>query len=275
MTSGAKRQVVGGDARHPSWSPSGSRLAFDRPRAGLQIGRLVSTIAVSGGTATEVADLTGTVATFPAWARDGIWFTSVAGGTVNIWRIAVDEGTGRATGAPEQVVTSTTRTSRASPSADGRRVLFVSSEISFALMRHGFDPQKGRVLTEPQVILSSPRELIDPVPSPDGAWLATILYERDIQDIVLVRTRTGETRRLTNDALREDFCAWAPDGSKLYFCVNLGRRARFGASGPTGAGESASSPGRTARTSSTLCRPPTADGCMWRSESPTRRPSSI
>ncbi len=46
-----------------------------------------------------------------------------------------------------------------------------------------------------------------------------LLEDGGQQDTLLVRVRTGETRRLTDDPLREDFLEWAPDRSQLYFTV--------------------------------------------------------
>ncbi len=245
VATGATRKLFAGDATHPAWSPSGSRIAFHR-RIGQRLGTAVSTIAVSGGSPTNAVELTGSLNTLPAWTREGIWFDSSAGGLPNIWRVRVDEATGRPEAAPEQVVTSTNRTWGPSWSADGRRLLFNSLNLSIGLLRHGFDPERGRVLPEPRVVLSGPREIQGPVPSPDGEWLATILFEGEIQDLLLVRSGTGETRRLTHDALREDYVAWAPDGATIYFCVAPGEKSEVWRMRPDGSGRQlvVASPGK-------------------------------
>jgi Tol biopolymer transport system component len=222
VASGARRKLYDGDGRTPSWSPSGSRIAFDQGRYGNSpdAQRGVSTIPAAGGAPTAVVNVDAAVWTNPDWTRGGITFDSMAGGTLGIWRIAVDEATGASLGESVPLLTSVTDTIRSSSSADGRRVLFAAAVGSFAIDRFDFDPARGKLAGERQVVLSGPRDLRPQNLAPDGEWLATILLDRNHRhDILLVRVRTGETRRLTDDAPRKYALRWAPDGSKLYFCV--------------------------------------------------------
>ncbi len=220
VATGAQRTLYERDGRSPSWSPSGSRIAFHQYR-GLAVSsrHALSTIPVSGGEPTVVLQLTGNVPSRPDWTRAGILFDSIAGGVPNAWRVRVDEATGAAAVEAEQVVTATSSVSPSS-TADGRRILFESSERTVALERFAFDPVRGKLGPAPLSVLSGPRDLRLYRPSPDGEWLATLLLdEGGRRDILLVRTLTGETRRLTDDPLQKDSLAWAPDGSRLYFCV--------------------------------------------------------
>ena len=99
-------------------------------------------------------------------------------------------------------------------------MLFASSSASYTIERVPFDPVRGRVAGEPRGVLSGPRQLMLVDVSPDGEWLATVLLDlRGRKDLVLVRARTGETRRLTDDVHAKDFVVWAPDGSRIYFAV--------------------------------------------------------
>ncbi len=78
---------------------------------------------------------------------------------------------------------------------------------------------------------------------PDGAWLAMVLWEHDGQkDGLLVRTKSGETRRLTNDWLREDALVWAPDASRLLFAVPTGSVSETWSIRPDGSGRELEAP---------------------------------
>ncbi|HYN41079.1 MAG TPA: hypothetical protein VE129_04825, partial [Thermoanaerobaculia bacterium] len=78
-------------------------------------------------------------------------------------------------------------------------------------------------------------------------WLATLLMEGEIQDLILVRTSTGETRRLTDDALREDDFAWATDGETIYFTVAPEGKSEVWSIRPDGSGRErcVNAPGNT------------------------------
>ena len=221
VATGAKRRLYDGNAMHPTFSPSGVRIAFHQmPRSAGLSGRLaLSTIPVSGGAPTIVLELPTTLASIPAWTRAGIWFVSSAGGRPNIWRVRVDEATGKRIAEAEQVMNGTGST-QPSATADGRRLLFMVATRTITINRYDFDTARGRLAPQPHPVLTGPRDFRLQAVSPGGEWLATLLLEDGgRQDILLVQVRTGETRRLTDDSLRKDFLEWAPDGSKLYFGV--------------------------------------------------------
>ncbi len=221
VATGAKRKLSDSNATHPTWSPSGSRIAFhQRAEFGSLSGHhALSTIPASGGVPTTVLDLPTSLPSIPAWTRGWLWFLSSAGGYWNIWRVRVDETTGKRIGEAEQALNGIGST-WPSATADGRKLLFAMVNKTTVIDRFAFDAARGRLLPEKHPILSGPRDFRLKAASPDGEWLATTLFdEGGRQDILLVRVRTGETRRLTDDPLREDFQEWAPDGSKLYFGV--------------------------------------------------------
>jgi len=221
VASGARRKLYDGNAVHPSWSPSGTRIAFhQRPDPASLSGRhALSTIPVSGGAPTVVLELPTSLSSIPSWTRGWIWFLSSAAGVFNIWRVRVDEATGERAAEAEQVLNGTGST-WPSATADGRKLLFTVGDRTITIVRYDFDSARGSLNPEPHPVLSGPRDFRLQAVSPDGEWLATLLIEDDgRQDILLARVRTGETRRVTDDPLREDLFEWAPDGSKLYFAV--------------------------------------------------------
>ena len=219
-TGKARKLFEGG--KYPTWSPSGTRIAFEQGKGGLSLGGnwTLSTMPVSGGAPTPVVELPSTMASCPDWSLTGITFDTSVAGQTNVWRIEVDEATGSPLGEEQPVLVSPAESLRSSSTRDGRRMLFVTWEGANSIDRFDFDPAKGRLVGERETVASGPRDLRPNGLSPDGQWLATVFLERGgRKDIVLLRVGTGETRRLTDDPLPKDLLRWAPNGSKLYFCV--------------------------------------------------------
>ena len=98
--SGAKRVLAkDADAMQPSWSPHGTRIAFWGLR-GSSGQRDLWTIAADGSDAATG----GTTVTddppldwSPTWSPDGrhLYFSSTRGGTMNLWRVPIDESSGK------------------------------------------------------------------------------------------------------------------------------------------------------------------------------------
>src|SRR5260370_36868614 len=87
---------------------------------------------------------------------------------MNIWRMAIDERTGRAVGPPE-IITTGVQSSIARPtfSADGSRLAFQSHTESINPVALPFDPSTGRPGTA--VVLGNPTGTLIPTDiSPDG-----------------------------------------------------------------------------------------------------------
>ena len=219
-TGKARKLFEGG--KYPTWSPSGTRIAFEQGKGGLSLGGnwTLSTMPVSGGAPTPVVELPSTMASCPDWSLKGITFDTSVAGQTNVWRIEVDETTGASLGEAKPVLVSPAESLRSSSTRDGRRMIFMTWEGANSIDRFDFDPVKGRLVGERETVASGPRDLRPMGLSPDGQWLATLFLERGgRKDIVLLRVRTGETRRLTDDPPQKDLLRWASDGSKLYFCV--------------------------------------------------------
>jgi Tol biopolymer transport system component len=119
-----------GDAVQPTWSPHGSRLAFWSIRStSAAIGqRDVWTVDASGGAATRVTD-DAALDWNPVWSPDGryLYFASDRGGSMNFWRVRIDEVTGKVLDEPRPVTRGGGTATRQSLSfsRDGRRMAFV------------------------------------------------------------------------------------------------------------------------------------------------------
>jgi Tol biopolymer transport system component len=135
---------------------------------------------------------------------------------MNLWRIAVDESSGRPRGAPEPVTTGV-QASAGLPrfSRDGSRLVFQSRVAAVNPVAIPFDPIRERA-GAPSVLDSQNNVRIPNDVSPDGTQIA--LYNiGEHQEDVFIGTADGRMRRVTDDAARDRGPVFTPDGRSLLF----------------------------------------------------------
>jgi len=221
VETGQKRQLTrGGDAMQPKWSPHGYRVAYWGLR-GSSGQRDLGTVAADG----SEADPGGVAVTddapldwSPAWSPDGahLYFSSSRGGTMNLWRVPIDERTGHTRGAPEPVTTPSLWSGQASLSRDGTHLAFATLDWRSTLLRVAFDPVREETVGSPTAILKSTRPIRDHDISPDGRWVA-FNHAGVQEDILVARIDGSQYRRLTDDAFRDRGPIWTPDGQRIGF----------------------------------------------------------
>jgi Tol biopolymer transport system component len=229
---GQKRLVVGGqdstrhgggDASQASWSPHGSRIAYWGIR-GDTGQRDVWTIPAAGGRAVEV---TNDVATDwnPVWSPDGrfLYFGSDRGGTMNLWRVPIDEPTGRTLGPPEPAFLPATYVGHYSFARDGRHVAYRTQESTGNLLRIAFDARTEKLTSSPVKVLQSSMVILNLDVSQDGKWLA-FRPGFGQEDIFLVRSDGTGLKHMTDDPFRDRGPKFAPDGERLAFYSNRSGR---------------------------------------------------
>jgi Tol biopolymer transport system component len=155
----------------------------------------------------------------PAWAPDGrhLYFGSNRGGTMSLWRVAIDEATGRTLGEPEAITLPALWSGRYSIASDGRRIAFESLDWRSTLHRVALDPLAERTSGAPiSVFQSTGRPIRDHRVSPDGQW---IVFSRSgvQEDLFLTRFDGSQYRRLTDDPFRDRGPTWSPDGQRIAF----------------------------------------------------------
>jgi serine/threonine protein kinase len=224
------------DAILPSWSPHGQRIAYARrlvarPQAGLW------TVAADG--TSPVALLTDGFRNWsPVWSPDGrfLYYSSDRGGSFNLWRIAVDETSGRARGDPEPVTTPATFLAHPTISGDGRHIAYVSSQTSINIQRIAMDPGAGTVIGDPVPVTSGLRQWSTPDPSPDGQWVAFYTLVQPEGQIHIARPDGSGLRRLTPDSAADRMPRWSPDGQWIAFFSNRGGQLEVWKIRPDGSG---------------------------------------
>jgi Tol biopolymer transport system component len=228
VTSGEPRRLVDADAIQPSWSPHKKRIVYgsrllnnNRRRADLW------TVPVGGGTPTPVLeDLP--YDWNPVWSPDGghVYFISDRGGTMNLWRVAIDEDSGRARGAPEPVPTPAPFCAHPAISADGKHFAYSSVLISANVQKLALDRATGAA-ADATWVTSGSRLWSDPDPSPDGTTVAFYSAVEPLGDLYLSGADGTQLRQLTSDAALDRMPHWSPDGLWISMFSNRSGRLQI------------------------------------------------
>ena len=217
---GAPRELNSGDAILPSWSPHGHRIAFAH-RLGTPAQGDIWTISPDGGKPLAVTtDLARDWS--PTWSPDGkyIYYSSNRSGSMNLWRIAVNEETGEPRGRPEPVTTPATFLAHPSVGDDGSRIVYVSAQITVNIQRIAFDPVAGTVIGQPVAVTTGTRQWSSPDPSPDGSWVAFYSLTQPEGNLYVAHPDGSALRAVTTDTTTDRVPRWSPDGKWLSFFSN-------------------------------------------------------
>jgi Tol biopolymer transport system component len=220
VATGTRRLITPGDAVQPSWSPRGHRIAYWGRRVGRHQ-RDIWTVPAAGvkpGEGAVAVTDDASVDWNPVWSPDGrfLYFSSDRNGTMNLWRVPIDETTGRVLGDLEPVLAPSRWTAHPSIAADGRRLIYASVDETSTIERVSFDPVGRRVTTEGVPILSGSLLVREVGSSPDGKWVA--FSSRGTREDIFVSSSDGSSlRQLTNDPFRDRGADWSADGKRIAF----------------------------------------------------------
>jgi eukaryotic-like serine/threonine-protein kinase len=222
----AKRRLLlhadSGDALQPSWSPNGKRIAFwgvsqrgtpqrdvwtidpDDPQPQRTLVRVTNDPALKWN---------------PVWSPDGryLYFGSDADGTLNLWRVAMDETAGKTDGMPEPVYLPASMSGHFTFSPQGE-LAFTAMTHSFRLLALPFDATSGSV-GPPRPLFGGSMSMLSFEPSPDGKEIA-FTTSGSQEDAFIVSADGSRLRQLTSDAATDRGITWSSDGKLLFFSSN-------------------------------------------------------
>ena len=217
VADGVRRQIAAGDAVQPSWSPHDRRIAYwGIPEGSTR--RVISTIPAGGGKPVPAVD-DDHINWNPVWSPDGhyLYYVSDRIGSPNLWRVRIDEDSGKVQGDPEPLTTPAQWSGQLSMAADGRRIVYATRDGRSNLERIPFDPAAERI-TGPAVPVTqgSTRMVRSGDVSPDGEWL---VYDTSSpqEDLFVIRTDGTGVRQITTDVHKDRVPRWSPKGDLILF----------------------------------------------------------
>ncbi|HSR40547.1 MAG TPA: hypothetical protein VLL48_00205, partial [Longimicrobiales bacterium] len=219
------------DGVDPSWSPHGYRIAYATRFPGEETGQTageaqldIRTIPAGGGDERPVTDDPANDWS-PAWSADGrhVYFVSDRGGSMNLWRVAVDEESGRVRGDPEPVTAPAQFVAHPCVSADGLHLVFSNIVTTTQnAQKATFDPRTGEV-GEGVWVTRGTRRWANPDPSPDGSRVTLYSQDRPEGDLYVMDADGTGLRQLTSDSAVDRVPRWSPDAGRiLYFSTRGG-----------------------------------------------------
>jgi serine/threonine protein kinase len=234
VETGDIRLLNEGDATQPQWSPHGQRIAYWNTQRGGQ--RDIWTMSANGGDLVAVTD-----DEFedwgPVWSPDGtyLYFISNRGGSMNLWRMAIEEQTGKVSGQPEPVTTPAVYCWHVCFSRDGKRIAYVQVSKKGNISRLAFDPVSAKTSGEPVSITQGSSFATEPAISSDGQALVYSSFgDKQIDLFAINLSPTVDSRkdttiadntyplRLTDDAFKDCAPQWSPDAQKIAFYSDRG-----------------------------------------------------
>ncbi len=208
-----------GDAIMPSWSPNGDRIAFWF----VADGKLpeIATVPATGGEPIVIASDAASDWN-PVWSPDGkyLYFASDRSGSMNLWRVAIDEKSGAQLGEPESVPTPSKYCRHITFSRDGKTLAYVRYESQSNIQSIAFDPKTLKTSGEVNWITRGDRELGNPQLSPNGEQFIARNPTRTQEDLVIFDKNGENWRNLMNDKFRERIPRWSPDSKQIAFSTD-------------------------------------------------------
>jgi serine/threonine protein kinase/Tol biopolymer transport system component len=238
VKNGRVRPLTKRDAVQPSWSPHGDRIAY----WGLVGGggqRDIWTIAA------HASDPEKTIVPVtsdppldwnPFWSADGkyLYFGSDRDGTMNLWRVRIDEKSGKTEGSPEPLRLPTEFAAHFSASRTNA-IVFSSISSTYAVDQYPFDPATGSMGRSSKLMFSGSLPIAEFSVSPDGKKLVFRTVGSH-EDLFVMNSDGSDLRQITNDPERDRGPSWSSDGKLIYFFSDRGGNYEVWSIRPDGSG---------------------------------------
>lgn len=216
---GATTLLHEGDAMQPAVSPNGLRIAFWKVRDG-GAQRDLATIAANPGESPAPPVLVTDDSAYdwsPFWSGDGryLCFASDRGGTMNLWRVRIDEESGETLGAPEPLTVPARSAGPFRGSTDGQTVVYQAGTSGYDLEKVPLD-SRGFPAGPASNLLTDHEGMGEPRISPSGELLVFSTW-RAGEDLWIVGTDGEGLRRITSSRFHDRSPSFSGDGRSLVF----------------------------------------------------------
>jgi eukaryotic-like serine/threonine-protein kinase len=235
VATGARRRVVATDAVQPSWSPHGGRIAYWGVLRGTGQ-RDLWTVPAHGGEPVAVTN-DPHLDWNPVWSPDGraLYFVSNRSGSMNLWRISIDESSGRPLDSPAPLTAPADYVAGIALSASGRELVYSRVAERSNLERVSVDPERETTVGAPVALTHGVERVDSPSLSPDGQWLVFRAWSGAVpEDLFVMRVDGTERRQLTHDPFKDRDPRWSPDGRRIAFFSNRSGRYEIWTVAPDG-----------------------------------------
>jgi eukaryotic-like serine/threonine-protein kinase len=227
-TGGEPQRIYRGDAVQPRVSPNGRRIAFWAMQPNEDFtgfaspNRDVWTVAVDGTdpvrvTTEEAIDWN------PVWSPDGaaLYFLSNRSGSMNLWRVSIDEATGVTTGEAQALTAPASYIRHFSLSADGRLGTYANWATMNNLARVRIDARTAVTQGPTEAITTGPRDFQTFDVNDDGQ--VVLMTNVTQQEDLLIAAAGSGLRHLVNDRYRDRNPRWTRDGRQVFFYSDRGQ----------------------------------------------------
>lgn len=212
------------------WSPNGDRLLVVTSTAGKDTRYTIFSIKTDGSSQQEILNETHTLY-LPKWSVQGsaIYYFKPIGQTMDLLKIQIDIGTGKASGSPKLLQTGLQAGVWSfSLSKDNRRLLH-TRELSFSnLWSVSLQGTGGPQKLQTKQLTKGTSVVANPAISPDGKRVAFHIgsYELEHSDIFIMAIDGGERQQLTFFDSFNAYAAWSPDSKEIVFGSTEGGKSR-------------------------------------------------
>src|SRR5262249_29152952 len=154
---------------------------------------------------------------------DYLYFASDRSGSMSLYRVRIDESSGRVKGEPQQISTSYPWSGFLSLAHDGGHIAYAAREDKANIERLAFDPHTGELAADPAPVTTGSHEVRSIDVSPDGE---RIVFDTSgaRENLVVVRTDGKDLRNIVDDAYRNRVPLWSPRGERILFYSNHGAK---------------------------------------------------
>jgi Tol biopolymer transport system component len=136
---------------------------------------------------------------------------------MNLWRVPLNEKSGKVLGPLEPVTTPSPFSGYISVSGDGQRLAYVQQVRTVNLERIAFDAVTQKVVGPPVAVTQGLKIVWSPASSSNGKWVA-FSTGNPREDIFVIRPDGTGKRQLTDDPEGDRMPVWSPDDKRIAFC---------------------------------------------------------